>query len=298
MKKLLSTFIIWCICLISFCSSYDTYDFSSCSRYYCALATINTYNWTYCIVLWQDSVWNSAGAFSAVYFDNSNTSSAFDWSSWPNFVSSYVPFWTNRTWNVFLGCFNNNWFTNYNRIHSYTSSNNIRNKEVYIYSWSEYMQAFWPSCPTCPTCPECEICQTCPTTWEILSWYILESSVDSNYCVENELCPSCDTPICTWDNWSALLINDEQYDSAWIINVSIPSDYWFDYDNDWDQVDLTVEWYNVDAEYIEWIINNQKSKPNQTDLNNIITWLLPLFIPWLVVILFIYFVFKFLKKIF
>lgn len=137
-------------------------------------------------------------------------------------------------------------------------------------------------------CQVCEECQECPT-------------IDTNYCVENNLCPSSwwDCPIYTWDsNWSSLYINDIQHESAWTINITIPEEYSWDYTNENDEFNLDIIGYNVDTDYIEWIITNQTTKPNQTDLNNIISWVIPLFIPWLVIILFIYFVFKFLKKIF
>lgn len=102
----------------------------------------------------------------------------------------------------------------------------------------------------------------------------------------------------TWNNWSALYINDIQHNSAGTINITIPEEISRDYTNENDLFELNVEWYNVDTEYIEWIINNQNWKPNVDNFNQLISWLIPLFIPWLVIILFIYFVFKLLKKIF
>lgn len=127
------------------------------------------------------------------------------------------------------------------------------------------------------------------------------SSVDQNYCVSNWLCPSsnCSWNVNTWDiQWSALYINQIQHVSAPVINIDIPEEISRDYESDDEEFNLTIWGYNVDTEYIEWVINLQNSKPNQVDLNYIIQVIIPLFVPWLVVILFIYFVFRFIKKIF
>lgn len=297
MKKILSTFIIWCIWLISFCSAYDTYDFSSCTRYYCALNTTNTYNWTYCIVLWQDSVWNSVGAFSAIYFDNSNTSSSFDWSSWPNFVSSYVPFWTNRTTDIFLGCFNNNWFTNYSKIHSYTSSNNIRNKLVYIYSLSEYLSTFYP----CQECQDCPSCPSCPSvdTGAILSWYVLVSSIDSNYCTDNNLCPSSWTWSCEEWNWnrSALYINDIQHPWSALINITIPEELQRNYTGDEEEMNIDVEWYWYDQEKMQQLVNTQYYTPTPEDMGNLVGKIAD-FLPLLAIMLLVIRTWYLIKKVF
>lgn len=119
-------------------------------------------------------------------------------------------------------------------------------------------------------------------------------SVDINYCVSNQLCPACDL---TWWN-SELFINDIQHISAPLININIPEE--FDWDYTWNDEEflLDVKWYNVDTEYISSIITTQNSKPNNVDFNNIVSWLIPLLVPWLVLIAFIYFVFRFVKKIF
>lgn len=136
-------------------------------------------------------------------------------------------------------------------------------------------------------CPICQECETCPEvdTWSILSW-----SCDTNYCVDNDLCP---VP----SNFSTLFINDIEHQSAPVINVTIPREYSRDSSVDSWQFDLVISWYNVDYEYIDWIVRTQNAKPNQTDFNNIVSGLIPLLIPWLVIILFIRFVFKFIKKI-
>ena len=103
----------------------------------------------------------------------------------------------------------------------------------------------------------------------------------------------------SWDvSWSSLYINEIQHLSSENINITIPSEISWDYTGDENNFELVINWYNVNTEYIEWIIENQNALPNSEDFNNIITYLLPLFVPWLVLILFIYFVFRLIKKVF
>ena len=118
--------------------------------------------------------------------------------------------------------------------------------------------------------------------------------VDTNYAVQNNLCPLESSGV----EWSSLYINDIQHVSAPEINIYIPEEYNRDYTWDENKFDLYVSGYNVDYEYIDNIIRTQKSTPNSDDFNNIISWLIPLLVPWLVIILFIRFIFRFVKKIF
>ena len=103
----------------------------------------------------------------------------------------------------------------------------------------------------------------------------------------------------SWDTqWSALYINEIQHNSAWVINITIPEELSWDYTWNDESFDLWISWYNVDTDYIAWIIENQNTLPNSIDLTNTITNLLPAFVPWLVIVLFLYFVFRFIKKVF
>lgn len=171
------------------------------------------------------------------------------------------------------------------------------------------------------------------------------SSIDSNYCSSNWLCPSYYVHLNEWSlesesalitsnvnlftsswivvnsvesplnyyfnvspdlsgwscyswNWSALYINDIQHESAPLINLTIPEEFDRDYTNNNEEFNLWVSWYNVDTTYIDWIITTQKTLPDKQDFNNTISWLLPLFIPWLVIIACLYFIFRFIKKVF
>ena len=154
-------------------------------------------------------------------------------------------------------------------------------------SWTDIL-SYWWNCSNYTS-------QECQLEYNLIP----VENVDSTYCEINDLCWSWNNSEITWDvNWSSLYINENQYQSAWIINITIPEDFDWDYSNDEEEFNLDVVGYNVDTEYIENIINKQTSLPNNTDFNNIITWLIPLFVPWLVIILFIYFVFRFIKKLF
>ena len=120
------------------------------------------------------------------------------------------------------------------------------------------------------------------------------SSCNSEYCWLNWLCPEY-----TWSIMSELYINWINHLSAPIISLTIPLEQYWDYEYTGDTMYIDISWENnVDYEYIDNIIRTQNSKPNAIDFNNIISWLVPLFVPWLVIILLILFIFRFIKKIF
>ena len=174
------------------------------------------------------------------------------------------------------------------------------------------------SCPTCPTCPSQYTSEECQTEyWLVSSWVLNECISDLDNCQSsitwyNNSLTSCSNNLnnCTTNlnnclvancgevQWSALYINQIQHVSAPIINIDIPEEYNRTYTWDENSFDLTVEWYNVDYEYIDNIITTQKTTPNSVDFNNIVSGLIPLLIPWLAIILLLWFIFRFIKKIF
>jgi len=174
-----------------------------------------------------------------------------------------------------------------------------------ITTFPEYLLTNYSYTYTCPTCQECQECQECPScpsvnTWEILSGYILESEITTWYCetrfnmIEPSDCPSS----WTWDIiWSSFWVNNRQV--LWWKNIFLYLPDFLNWDYTYIDEDLEINVENEwDYEYMQWVIDNQTTTPNKTDLNNIITGIIPLFIPWLIIILFIYFVFRFIKKIF
>lgn len=122
------------------------------------------------------------------------------------------------------------------------------------------------------------------------------SEIDNNYCVYNWLC-SLSWDSYTW-NWSALYINEIQHLSDSNININIPEEIDWDYEYTESWMNINISWYNVDYDKITNIINTQNYKPTTEDFNYIISSVIPLFVPWLVIILFLYWIFKFIKKIF
>ena len=110
--------------------------------------------------------------------------------------------------------------------------------------------------------------------------------------------------VCSWGvdtgdvSWSALYIDEIQHVSAPVINISIPEEISWDYTWNDEEFNIVVNGYNVSGGYIQSIIDIQNATPNEEDFNNLVSNVLPLFVPWLFVVLFIYFVFRFVKKVF
>ena len=176
-------------------------------------------------------------------------------------------------------------------------------KELPVDFFEDY---YWfdVSCPACPDCPSCSQCETdlstcqwmysrLETDYDLLSWNYNTCVSDLNTCMNNWWSSSSGDI-----QWSSLFINENQVLWNKNIFVNIPLDYEYSYTNEWEDFELTVEWLNQDYDYLDWIVWVQNTTPTKDNFNQIISWLIPLFVPWLVVILFIYFVFRLLKKIF
>lgn len=148
-------------------------------------------------------------------------------------------------------------------------------------------------CPTCPECQECEVCTPQYTSSECQSEYNLIpiSDIDSNYCTENDLCTFT-------GSYSNLVINDIWHESKPFIYVNIPEEIDWDYTGNSYSFTLDVGGYNTDSDYIAWIITTQKSVPDSEDFRSIVINLVPLLVPWFVIILFLYFIFRLIKKLF
>ena len=161
-----------------------------------------------------------------------------------------------------------------------------------IFSWDRILSAWW-SCPECPECPEVN-------TWEILSWYILESEIDINYCVWNWLCPN---ECWSWTDFSWDLVFSNLYINSilhpWKSNifVEIPDYITWDYSTDTWSFNLYVwSWYDVD--YINSIIDINSYRPDSKDFTDIFVWGLTLITPYIVICLFFFIVWKLLRRIF
>lgn len=266
MKKILTTFIILFILLISFwyCSYYSTQSYEQ--------------NWIFRVPSWWWNITYSLGAWKLVYLWWEFWSRMSCTISWTNIFSN-----DSKVWFILINTWSNDIDLIFNCSNSYTSYKDIARMELDI-SWISFS---CPACPTCPTCEECEECNECPT-------------IDSQYCQENNLCPSSwtwsDCPVYTWDfNWSSLYINDIQHEWAWTINITIPEEFNWDYTNENDVFDLNIEWYNVDTEYIDWIIRTQNYKPTSEDFTRLV-WMLAPYSKYLIFLLFMFIIWAWIKK--
>lgn len=135
---------------------------------------------------------------------------------------------------------------------------------------------------------------SCKTAYNTLSWNYNSCLWELNSCMSNSW-SNCSW---TWTNWSALYINNIQHLGKPIINIAIPEEISWDYVSTGDIFDLSVVGYNVDPDYIEWIINLQNTKPTEEDFNKLVSEVVPLLVPGLFIIAFLYFAFRFIKKVF
>lgn len=184
---------------------------------------------------------------------------SFYYSDWTLLVN-----WSDIPTNNYV-CFYVSWYVHNNR------------SSIRVLKWFNVYD-FWFSCPVCETCPEIN-------TWDILSW-----SCDTNYCVENDLCP---VP----SNFSQLFINDLEFPWTPIINVWIPDYIQWDYSSSETWFDLYVG-SGYDQDYIDSILKINSYRPDSNDFTNIfISWLTLIF-PYIFVALLIVFIWKLLKRVF
>lgn len=216
------------------------------------------------------------------------------WQASKNELTQYINTWGCFTFNNNSTCWRGFKFVDWNWIEIF------RWQSSFNYSYNYYCTNTWgyikPSSndcwwlifyPSCEECEECEECETCPevNTWDILSW-----SCDTNYCVENDLCP---VP----GNFSQLFINDLEFPWSPLINVNIPDYIQWDYtSNSW-SFDLYVwSWYDVD--YMNSIIKINSYRPDSQDFTDTFVSWLTLIFPYIFVALLIIFIWKLLKRIF
>lgn len=180
--------------------------------------------------------------------------------------------------------------------------------DLEIYVWNQTLDLLtifntW-YCTSNNLCPDCPICDDPYTSLECQNEYNLIpiENVTKEYCeINHNLISPESCPICEWSgsiNWSALYINNEQVSSASRINVNI--DDWIDYNLNYveDSATINVTGPEWDQEYIQWIIDTNSYQPSTEDFKNVFVWWLTLILPYLVVVLFVVFIWKFIRKIF
>lgn len=282
MKKFLLSLCVWFLWIISFCNADVTIPnpIDKVSHY------VLTWDWNYSISYHTPSISNYYYVFTDKYCGWSNcynfqcgySSCKFDW-YWNNFLNSNTLI-LNTTINSNLSCRDTCTLKLFN-----TSS-----VEFYLIDKS---LDFSSSCPECPVCPEVN-------TWEILSWYILESSIDTNYCVWNWLCPNeCwSWTDFSWDlQYSNLYINNILHPWKENIFLNIQDNIFWDYSQDdtWYYIDVGS---GYDQDYIDWVIDVQSYRPTSEDFTQTFVGGLILFTPYVVILLFVILVWNLIKKIF
>lgn len=228
--------------------------------------SIYNWNWYYSYyVAWQSS---SPSCEIHIWFSDIENNNSIVYLN-----DIYTPDWIARNYEFFYN-------SDYNTI---DISNEYKNWEILINSWVSL------GCWTCET-----DLLNCGSQLNTLSWNYNSCLSELNSCMSNSW-TNCSW---TWTNWSALFINNIQHLWKPIINITIPEEINWDYNSTWDLFDLNVVWYNVDYDKINWIINLQNTKPTEEDFNKIVSEVVPLLVPWLFIIAFIYFVFRFIRKLF
>lgn len=130
----------------------------------------------------------------------------------------------------------------------------------------------------------------CQTEYNLIP----SEEIDNNYCEYNNLCQ-----LWTWETqWSALIIDTIQHDSASTINIDIAEELERDYtrDEENDTFNLVISGYNVDNEYIEKIIQQEKLTPTNEDVTKYIQWLSE-FIPYIFIALLLLFTIKIINRV-
>lgn len=122
--------------------------------------------------------------------------------------------------------------------------------------------------------------------------------VDQVYCESNNLCPAWWTPSDCPNVWiSNLFINDIFHPGAFNIIMNIPEEISRDYayTNSWYNFNLDIEWYNVDYEKMQSVIDLQSYKPTSEDFTQIV-WLLAPYTKIIVFFVFLFIIWAWIKK--
>ena len=253
--------------------------------------------------------WLLFASFSSASF--SQTMTKTNYTAPANWTKDFT-FWN---W-LDIACF---WVSSSTNASCITITNNSNTYQLHYYNSSSIMECFtWFTNTTITLTNSCDWNISVSYFWYSNSYpyqnytslqcqteynLIPILSVDSNYCISNNLCSSSDCPSYTWDltPWvSNVWINDLFHPWAFNIIMNIPEeiDWDYAYTNSWQNMNIDVVWYNVDYDYINDVVDTQNYKPSSSDLSSIVSQIIPLFVPWLCIILLLYFIFRFIKKIF
>lgn len=296
MKKFLLSLFVWFVWIISFCSAWVyTVEWEGCfwripipvSSYWDCNFTVNC---TFTTTDWYAFLNFRVSNFNWNWYNLRNSSNLLGSSITPEVwspaefnydFSTYVPSnWNSCLWIPFLRSYTCNDYSNWTLHYSC------------VFSWDKILSVWW-TCPECPICPEIN-------TWEILSWYILASEIDTNYCVWNWLCPNeCGSwTDFSWDlQYSNIYINSILHPWEENIFIDIPDYIQWDYSiTTWDFNIYVWSWYDMD--YMNSIIKINSYRPDSTDFTDVFVSGLTLIFPYIFVVLLLMFIWKLLKRIF
>ena len=159
-------------------------------------------------------------------------------------------------------------------------------------------------------CQQCIPCDECPiesmTSLQCQTQYNLipVSSVTENYCTANfDLINPSQCPISEWTGWtsrSALYLNNVQYAGASNIYVNFNDylDWSTTYIDSWSSFVLDIDGYVADTWYMADILAVQQYHPDNEDFQLAFIGGLTLILPYVVIVLFVVFVRKLIRKIF
>lgn len=296
LKILLILLVIWTVLLIGFSSAW-TYNLSW-------TVNVNTTSQSY------DDVWVIPLPLN--YYVNSNRTflecniSNLVWYDSLTLSARYNYVWTNwKMWTFSQNITLRNWSLSVN--YAWLSSNKII---YYSFRPTSATQSFsfdfdcvlsWDNiidwdieCPTCPTCPDQYTSLECQTEYNLIPI----EEVDQAYCESNNLCPAWWTPSDCPNVWvSNLFINDIFHPGAFNIIMNIPEEISRDYayTNSWYNFNLDIEWYNVDYEKMQSVIDLQSYKPSSEDFTQIV-WLLAPYTKIILFFVFLFIIWAWIKK--
>ena len=268
-------------------------DSMSLYRFYLQWDYNAEYRWKY----WYFDFWNCAGSLSDLiwYFD-------IVLSNWDSYMCSQV-YWSLPVNIWFYYPYNlQDCSSCQSDLSQCQSDYNTCKSSVNSLSWSfatcqsDLAIATWnlaicqSDLNTCQNSSQCDY-----------SWYILESEITTWYCETRfNLIEPSDCPNSSWSweiMWSSFRVNNFQVMGGRNIYLYIPE--WLDWDYTYVDENLQIEVENEgDEEYIQGIIDINSYRPSSEDFTNIFVSGLTLIMPYIVVVLFIIFVWKLIKKIF
>ena len=250
--------------------------------------------------------------FAICFASFSNAEDSFN--CWPVFVSAQnytnnYNFSMNVAWSEFewtdLYCFTNSSVNNWVKIKfncqwDYISVAKLQSYCYYKSSWITsicwVLQSDWKIAwsyydTACLDKPYTSL--QCQTEYNLIPI----SSVDSNYCTTNNLCPSYDCPVNSGGTLSNVYINNILHVGAPNIVMNIPEEIDWDYAyTTWGQnMNIDIVGYNVDYEKMQSIIDQQNYKPSQEDFTNLISILGP-YSKIIIFFVFIFIVWAWIKK--